>query len=334
MITEKQIIDILEMREENIDGGTTLGIHCVNYGNVAKAILKLVNTHRIHPTEEKKRMSRFEFAILEAADPEDAKNYIPYTEQEEFQQRKENIANQYNKIYNSLKKISMKKFIEVPDEAIIKAVNNAVAPSPPQEEPFSSILKKGIEQADEIIGILNSKKNKPEEQDIEVKEGKCNCKKDECCSGCRSYKYFIEDTDTHEWYTYPFDLIPTTHSSQTGWDKPEPQNQAFWTKDPEEAFSYFKDKEAAEKFLQAMIDRNDLNICKGETGFEKRNLIITEHEFPPSLSEEQINKMAEERYPIIPVDVSEMSEDKFEQHAYEQKQRRFAFIAGYTAKQI
>ena len=92
-------------------------------------------------------------------------------------------------------------------------------------------------------------------------------------------KYFIEDTETKEWYHYPFDLIPTVHSSLTGWDKPEPLNKDFWTINPQEAFSYFENKEAAESFLKSMIDRDDLSLCKSDVGFEKRNLIITEHEF-------------------------------------------------------
>jgi hypothetical protein len=96
-------------------------------------------------------------------------------------------------------------------------------------------------------------------------------------------KYFIEDIDTNEWYHFPIELIPTVHSSKTGWDKPEPLNKEYWTKDPNKAFCYFENKEEAEKFLQDMINRGNLSICKGETGFEKRNLIITEHEFVASL---------------------------------------------------
>jgi len=49
MITEQQIIDILNLRESNIDGGETLGIHCVEYGNVAKAILKAISTPSQQP---------------------------------------------------------------------------------------------------------------------------------------------------------------------------------------------------------------------------------------------------------------------------------------------
>lgn len=41
-----------------------------------------------------KKVSKFEFAIMQAADPDGAKNYCPYTEEEEFQQRKDNLEKQ------------------------------------------------------------------------------------------------------------------------------------------------------------------------------------------------------------------------------------------------
>lgn len=41
MITQEQIIEILDKREEYIDGGETLGVHCAEYRNVAKAVIKL-----------------------------------------------------------------------------------------------------------------------------------------------------------------------------------------------------------------------------------------------------------------------------------------------------
>lgn len=92
-------------------------------------------------------------------------------------------------------------------------------------------------------------------------------------------EYFIEDVDTNEWYRFPIGEMPTVHSSLTGWDKPDPLNQDYWTKNPLEAFSPFKTKEDAEKFLNEMIAADNLSLCKSDIGFEKRNLIITEHEF-------------------------------------------------------
>lgn len=66
-------------------------------------------------------------------------------------------------------------------------------------------------------------------------------------------KYFIEDTETNEWYYFPIELIPTIHSSKTGWDKSEPLNKDYWTKDPHKAFSPFEDKEEAEKYLYVKV---------------------------------------------------------------------------------
>lgn len=92
-------------------------------------------------------------------------------------------------------------------------------------------------------------------------------------------KYFIEDAETNEWYRYPFGEIPTEHSSKYGWDKPEPLNEAYWTRNPNEAFSFFETRQQAEYYLKSMVDIDSLILYKGDVGFEKRTLIITEHEF-------------------------------------------------------
>jgi len=52
MITKQQIIEILDKREENIDGGETLGIHCINYGKVADAILKAIDESPLTPSPD------------------------------------------------------------------------------------------------------------------------------------------------------------------------------------------------------------------------------------------------------------------------------------------
>lgn len=46
----------------------------------------------------KKRISSFEFAIMETLTPEEAKNYEPYTSEEESQQRRDNVKRQMNKL--------------------------------------------------------------------------------------------------------------------------------------------------------------------------------------------------------------------------------------------
>lgn len=40
---------------------------------------------------EKQKVSRFEYAIMEIADPEKAKSYLPFSEDEEYQSRKEEV---------------------------------------------------------------------------------------------------------------------------------------------------------------------------------------------------------------------------------------------------
>ncbi len=46
----------------------------------------------------KKTVSQFEFAILEIADPERAKDYRPLTDQEETQKRVDNITRQMKRL--------------------------------------------------------------------------------------------------------------------------------------------------------------------------------------------------------------------------------------------
>lgn len=48
--------------------------------------------------EPKKKVSRFEYAIMQAADPEGAKKLEPRTEAEELDLRKENIKRQISRI--------------------------------------------------------------------------------------------------------------------------------------------------------------------------------------------------------------------------------------------
>ena len=91
-------------------------------------------------------------------------------------------------------------------------------------------------------------------------------------------KYFIEDIETHEWYCLPIG-VPTVHIYGKGWDNPDPLNKDYWTTDPNKAFSFFKDKDDAEKYLTEMKLRDSFTLYKNEIGREKRNLIITEHEF-------------------------------------------------------
>jgi hypothetical protein len=47
---------------------------------------------------EKKKVSRFEYAIMQYADPEEAKKLEPRTEEEEVEIRKENIRRQLRRI--------------------------------------------------------------------------------------------------------------------------------------------------------------------------------------------------------------------------------------------
>lgn len=46
----------------------------------------------------KKKLSRFEFAILQSIQPEKAKDFEPYTEQEENQQRADKIKNAFSRL--------------------------------------------------------------------------------------------------------------------------------------------------------------------------------------------------------------------------------------------
>lgn len=48
--------------------------------------------------ESKKKVSRFEFAIMQICDPAYAANYEPYTETEEIEQRQQHIKETLNKI--------------------------------------------------------------------------------------------------------------------------------------------------------------------------------------------------------------------------------------------
>jgi len=115
----------------------------------------------------------------------------------------------------------------------------------------------------------------------------------------KGVKYFIEDIDTNEWYCYPFELMPSVHSNKTGWDKPEPNNCEYWTKDPNHAFSFFKNKADAELFLKEKMDKKDLSFCKGETGFEMRNLKVTEHLFVDTPGNIQAEKREGEKESVI-----------------------------------
>ncbi len=46
----------------------------------------------------KTKISSFEFAIMQIADPKGAENFIPYTKQEEIQKRINDLKNQASKI--------------------------------------------------------------------------------------------------------------------------------------------------------------------------------------------------------------------------------------------
>jgi hypothetical protein len=48
--------------------------------------------------ENKEKISAFEFAIMEIADPEEAKKYKPLTKQEENEIRVDNLINQAKKL--------------------------------------------------------------------------------------------------------------------------------------------------------------------------------------------------------------------------------------------
>lgn len=47
--------------------------------------------------DEKKKVSRFEYAIMQAADPEGAKKLEPLTEQEELEIRRANVERQLSR---------------------------------------------------------------------------------------------------------------------------------------------------------------------------------------------------------------------------------------------
>jgi len=90
-------------------------------------------------------------------------------------------------------------------------------------------------------------------------------------------KYFIEDTDTHLWYRNTISLGPTVHTYGQGWDKPELQDEDYWTNDPHQAFDFFKSKEEAELWLTKLLDKKYYWFQNDDRSM--KNLIITEHEF-------------------------------------------------------
>lgn len=52
-----------------------------------------------------KKISRFEFAIMQVADPKESENYHPYTEDEEISMRENNILDTAKKIKKSAHQI-------------------------------------------------------------------------------------------------------------------------------------------------------------------------------------------------------------------------------------
>lgn len=47
---------------------------------------------------EKKKISAFEYVFMQAADPEKAKQYEPYTKDEELKQREDNLREQASRL--------------------------------------------------------------------------------------------------------------------------------------------------------------------------------------------------------------------------------------------
>ena len=89
------------------------------------------------------------------------------------------------------------------------------------------------------------------------------------------YKYFIEDVDTGLWYRNTILEEPTVHTYGEGYDKPEVTE--YWTNDPHQALSLFKDKEDAELWLAELLDKKYFWFQKADRTM--KNLKITEHEF-------------------------------------------------------
>src|SRR5574343_1002343 len=99
--------------------------------------------------------------------------------------------------------------------------------------------------------------------------------------GKREYKWFIEDAETGEWYRNTIGLHPTVHTYGKGWDKPELMSEDYWTKNPLEAFCYFKDKADCEKFINDALTKKPIRLEYMKIGQYDvpRVLIATEHEF-------------------------------------------------------
>ena len=93
--------------------------------------------------------------------------------------------------------------------------------------------------------------------------------------GETKYKYFIEDIDTGLWYRSTILEEPTVHTYGVGYDKPEVTE--YWTNDPHQALSVFKDKEDAELWLAELMDRR--YYWFQNTDYTMKNLKVTEHEF-------------------------------------------------------
>lgn len=97
----------------------------------------------------------------------------------------------------------------------------------------------------------------------------------------REYKWFIEDAETGEWFRNTLHLEPTVHTFGKGWDKPPLMSQDYWTKDPLQAFSWFKDKNDCETFIKEALNKKPMRLEYMKIGQYDvpRILIATEHEF-------------------------------------------------------
>lgn len=94
-----------------------------------------------------------------------------------------------------------------------------------------------------------------------------------------NYKYFIEDTETNQWFANTLHLQPKIHTFGRGWDKPFVSAEQYWTSDPNQAFCWFKDRQDAQEFLDKNIREGYLEFMKLGTNNVLRDLIVTEHEF-------------------------------------------------------
>lgn len=107
------------------------------------------------------------------------------------------------------------------------------------------------------------------------------------------YKYFIEDADTHEWYWF---RLSGLHHTGRGCNclKCLGIETSGFTNDPDKAWGFTK-KEHAEDYLKDGIGTdgkylNNMDFYKGHIGYERRKLIVTEHEFVLAVTPNEVQK--------------------------------------------